>query len=99
MIVVAGSVPIKPDKIGELRTAAAAVCAATRAEKGCIGYDFSLDMENPTVMRIFEQWESAADLDAHLGQPHTQAFLGKLGELAAGASEVKRYVVAAVEPL
>ncbi len=99
MIVVAGSVPIKPDQLDALREAADVVCRATRGEKGCLSYDFSLDLENPTLMRIFEQWETRGDLDAHLAQPHTQRFLEQLGAMAAGAPDVKRYVVERVEAL
>ncbi len=99
MIVVAGSVPIKPDKLDELRSAARVVCAAARREKGCVSYDFSLDLQNPTLMRIFEQWETSADLDAHLNQPHTRRFLDQLGTMAAGAPDVKRYLVERVEAL
>jgi quinol monooxygenase YgiN len=99
MIIVAGQVRIKPDKLDDLRTAAAVVCEATRKETGCISYDFSFDMADPLVMRIFERWQSAANLDSHLGQPHTRAFLDALGAIAAGPPEVNRYVVDRVEPL
>ena len=50
-------------------------------------------------MRIFEQWETGGDLDAHLAQPHTRRFLEQLGAMAAGAPDVKRYVVERVEAL
>jgi quinol monooxygenase YgiN len=99
MIVVAGSVPIAPDKLDSVREAIAVVCQATRTEQGCISYDFSFDAGDPSLVRVFERWETAAALDAHLAQPHTQRFLEALGGMASGAPDVQRYVVDRVEPL
>lgn len=38
----------------------------TRSEPGCIEYVFSPDPIDPSRVRLFELWESRADLDVHL---------------------------------
>jgi quinol monooxygenase YgiN len=99
MVVVAGSVPIKPEALVEVKAGIAKVCAATRKEPGCISYDFSQDVADPCLVRVFERWESGEALDEHLKQTHTVEFLTALGAWASGPPDVKRYVIESVEGL
>ena len=55
--------------------AAKAVVAATREEAGCQCYGIAVDIADPCVLWVSEQWASQADLDAHLKTPHVAAFL------------------------
>ncbi len=99
MIIVAGSVPVNPEKLREVKQGIAKVCEATRKEAGCISYDFSQDAADPCLIRIFERWETGSALDLHLKQPHTVEFLTALGGWAAGPPDVKRYVIEKVQGL
>lgn len=47
--------------------------APTRAEPGCLQYDFYADDQDPHLFMFFEVWESRAHLDAHKTTPHIQA--------------------------
>ena len=47
--------------------------APTRAEAGCLFYDFYADNNDPCLFLFFEEWESRAHLEAHLQSPHLQA--------------------------
>jgi len=38
----------------------------TRKEKGCVDYIFYKDQENPSVIMLYENWESVEDLNAHM---------------------------------
>ena len=40
--------------------------APTRAEAGCINYDFHVDAADPCVFVFYENWTDRAALDAHL---------------------------------
>ena len=60
---------IKAEGIGE----------ASRAEDGCILYDYAFDPEDPDLLRLFEVWESAEKQKIHTGTPH----FSRLGELKA----------------
>lgn len=91
MIIVAGTIRIPEDKIEALRPTAVATVAATRKEAGCILYSYAFDIEDKGLLRIFEQWESRAHLDAHFKQPHMVPWRQKLAEIGASGRDVKRY--------
>jgi quinol monooxygenase YgiN len=78
----------KPGKEKALREALLAVCAPTRAEKGCINYDLHESPDEPSVLVFLENWESKADLDAHLASPHIDAFRALAPELLAEPPDI-----------
>jgi quinol monooxygenase YgiN len=91
MIVIAGSLKIKSESVADMQAAAQTLVLATRAEAGCISYVFSQDVEDPTVFRFFEEWESDEALGSHFTQPHMAAFGAVIGGAAAGAPVGYRY--------
>jgi quinol monooxygenase YgiN len=91
MIVIAGSLKIKSESIADVVAGATALVQATRAEAGCITYVFSQDIEDPTVFRFFEEWETDDALKSHFTQPHMAAFGAVIGTAAAGAPVGHRY--------
>jgi quinol monooxygenase YgiN len=52
--------------------------APTRAEAGCVNYDYHVDVEDPNVFVFYESWRSRDDLDAHLKAPHLRPLLRRL---------------------
>ena len=75
MIIIEGHVRLADaGDIDRLRTAAEAQIAATRAEAGCIGYAYAVDLLDPCVMRVAERWESWEALEAHFKAPHMAAW-------------------------
>lgn len=48
--------------------------ATTRAEDGCIGYDAFVSTQDPTVIRLKEEWRDMGALQAHMAAPHFQKF-------------------------
>lgn len=91
MIIVAGTVRIPEDKIEALLPTARATLAATRKEEGCLLYTYAFDVEDKGLMRIFEQWESVAHLEAHMKQAHMVPWRMKLAEIGASGRDIKRY--------
>ena len=73
----------KPGSAPTVRDALQALVAPTRAEEGCLSYDlFESDLADTFV--TIEQWQSPADLQAHLASPHiAQAFAAAGEHLAA----------------
>ena len=59
----------------------------TRAEPGCLRYDLYRDLKDPAVWIFFEEWESAAQLQAHTESAHLRAFLAIATELLEGPPE------------
>jgi len=74
MIVVNATFETTAAAIEAMKPAILAMQTASRAEKGCEDYTFSVELENPNVMRITERWESMAILQAHFQTPHMAAF-------------------------
>jgi quinol monooxygenase YgiN len=73
----------KAGKERALRDALLAVCAPTRAEKGCINYDLHVSPDDPGLLVFHENWKLKADLDAHLASSHIDAFRAIAPELLA----------------
>jgi quinol monooxygenase YgiN len=94
MVIVAGRVAIQPERRADAVEAMHKVVAATKPEPGCIAYDFYVDIADPNMFHVYEEWESDAALSAHLQQAHTQEFLGGIGDLVASPPVVNKYEVA-----
>jgi quinol monooxygenase YgiN len=93
MITVAGRIAIRAEMRSQAVAAAVKVTRATKTDAGCLQYHFYSDLEDPNMLHVFEEWESAEALTAHLAQSHTTEFLAEIANMVAGAPLVKRYVV------
>ena len=91
MIIVAGTLRIPVDKMDALRPTAEATLLATRKEKGCIVYSYAFDVLDKGLLRIYEEWESLANLQEHLKQPHMGPWRAKLAEIGASDRNIKRF--------
>ena len=98
MIVVAGSVRIRPERRDEAVRVAVAMAKATRAEPGCRHYSFYADLEAPDTFFLFEEWDSEEALARHFDTPHMAEFQKKLPGLLAGPLDIRRYTVAPAAP-
>lgn len=84
-----GTVVAKPETRAELQEILAAQVAPTRAEAGCVNYDFHADASDPCVFVFYENWNTQADLDAHLTKPHLKPLFDRQGELLARPVEIR----------
>ena len=84
-----GTVVARNETREELRGILSAMVAPTRAEPGCVNYDFHVDAEDPNVFVFYENWKSRADLDVHLKAPHLAPLVGRLNELLARPVEMR----------
>ena len=99
MIVIAGSVQVKPERRADAVRAAVRMAEATRAEAGCLTYRFSTDLVDPNRVYIFEEWENEEALGRHFASPHMAEFQGALPQVLAGGVEIRRYTVSAVDAM
>ena len=58
-----------PGKEDELRRELEALIEPTSQEDGFVNYDLHQHVEDPGAFFLYENWESDADLDAHLAAP------------------------------
>lgn len=94
MLVVIAVIPGKPDRREECRAALAKAAAASRGDAGCLGYSFTVDLEDPDRYVSVELWQDQASLDAHFGTPHVAELMTLGAELLAGAPQIDTYTVA-----
>lgn len=99
MLIVAGEIEIDPAHRERAIAAALEMMEATRREPGCISYTFSGDLAYAGRFRIFEEWQSQADLDLHFASPHMAAFQRRVAELGVKGMKVQKYQVASVGPV
>jgi quinol monooxygenase YgiN len=89
MYTIIGTVTARPETREELLTLLAAQVAPTRAEAGCINYDFHVDAADPCVFVFYENWTDRAALDAHLAMPHLQPLFSQLDRLLACPVDIR----------
>jgi len=99
MLIIAGSITFDPSKTEEAKAAAKAVMAATRQEPGCIDYVFTIDLDDPATIRVFEAWESQEALDAHFATPHVAAFGEAVPALGISGMDMLKHEVASSGPV
>lgn len=74
MIIVNGRIETTALNIEGLEKALKKMEDASRTEIGCHDYTFSVELNNPNIIRITERWDSMADLEAHFKSNHMSAF-------------------------
>lgn len=99
MIVIQGTLPIRPEKREAVAAAAAKMRAATIVEEGCVAYRFGWAIDDPNVMMVAEQWSSAETLAAHSKSDHLAAFGKAVADGIGGAPEVTKFEIASAGPL
>jgi quinol monooxygenase YgiN len=94
MIIVMGEIRIEEGAHEAVREALHDMERETREEPGCLTYAFSLDINDSTLVRISERWESMVALKAHFATPHMAAFGTAIAKIQPSSLDVKAYDVA-----
>ena len=98
MIVVNATIETDAANIDAMKAAIATMEAASRAEPGCHDYTFSVELNNPNVLRITEQWESMDALAAHFAMPHMADFQAAMAANPPKSVAAKFYEATEVTP-
>jgi len=99
MIIVAGTITLDPSDIEQIRSAAADMIAATRTEPACRYYDFSVSITDPSVVQIFEIWDSVEGPKSHFATEHMATCQDALGGVVVLGRDLHPYEVAGVRPV
>jgi quinol monooxygenase YgiN len=99
LVLISGHVRVRPDALDQARFEASRMAELSRAEPGCREYRFSVDLDDPTIVRVFECWESEAALATHFETPHFAAFGEVVTEVIDGESEFVKYDASGARPL
>ena len=68
-------------------------------EKGCIHYLWTADLNHPGRVVVYEEWESGADLEAHLKGEWYLNMFGHLAQYNILNAETNKYRVDIKEPV
>lgn len=99
MLVIAGTFTFDATQTEAAKAAAATMMAATHEEEGCIEYAFSIDVADPSVMHVFEAWESEEHLQAHFQTPHMAEFGAALANFGITGRDILKYQIASTGPV
>lgn len=69
------TIDLQPNTRGKILDRAPEVQTATRAEPGCIAYDFYTCTDNPDRLVFVESWVDEAAHAAHMAYEHTKSFI------------------------
>lgn len=99
MLLIAGTIRVQAEDQDAAAAAMAVMMAETVKEAGCVSYDFSVNVADPTLFHIFEEWESEDHLKSHFEAPHMIEFRAKVGEIGPVERKLFIYEADAKKPL
>jgi quinol monooxygenase YgiN len=99
MIVLAAKFTGKPERRNEILRLTAIVAPPSRAEAGCITYNFYEQQPSANEFLFFEEWADQAALDAHFQTPHFNDFMKQFPDLIQGAPHIRTYAVGSTHDL
>jgi quinol monooxygenase YgiN len=80
-IVLIARLKVKKDSVEQAKQAALAIVEDSRAETGCLNYDFHQAIDDETVFIWHETWENRAAIDAHGKSKHFDDFSRQIKDL------------------
>ena len=98
-VIINGSVHIKAGDRDNALVETAALVEATRSQAGCRHYVWSADPTSETRVYVYENWESAETLAAHLAGPYYANMLATLGTFGVYDVEVAKFRIDLEEPV
>ena len=98
-VVISGEIDVEPDKRERAILDAQPLIAAALAEKGCVHYAWTCDPARPGRIHVFEEWDSEADLIAHLSDEPYLRMAGHLAATGIVGAVTRNYRVYIVEPV
>ena len=85
MIKVTANNNVKAECVEQYLTITKELVEKTNAlDKGCIKYELCKDVKDPLHFVMLEEWESQADLDAHMKSEHFTTLIPKMDGLTSG---------------
>jgi len=93
MIVAHSEVTVEPASQERVMDLLAQMAVRSRAEDGVIDYRVTVDIEDPNVLRIVEQYEDEAAFESHESSDHLKRFQSDIEPCLADEARLTRYVV------
>jgi quinol monooxygenase YgiN len=90
-ILISAQIEIASEKREQTLRDARPFIEAALAEPGCVHYDWSIDVNRPTRINVFEEWESEAALQAHFDAEPYRAMRAHLRAAGTTSSVARKY--------
>jgi len=98
-IVITGEIDLAPGQREAALGGAEALIAQALAEPGCRHYSWASDPYLPDRVHVFEEWDTADALAAHLVAPSYFGMLAHLSGIGIVAAVTRKYRVDLIEPV
>ena len=98
MIIVAGTLRLTAGALGRARPHMERMILATLQEAGCRAYSYAIDVRDPTIVQVFEVWDSQAQLDAHFQSDHIKAWRAVWADIGLSDRNLTRYEISNTLP-
>lgn len=98
-ILISGEIDLAPEAREKALIDARPLIEAALAEKGCVHYAWTADLSTPGRVHVFEEWESEADLAAHLAAKPYLDMAGHLAAVGIKNASTRKYRVDHTEPV
>ena len=82
MIIITGSITVRPEHRAVALTLGVAHSQRSRAEPGCLAHNCHSDAENPDRIVFVEEWADMTAIKSHFALPESSAFVGALAAMA-----------------
>jgi len=99
IIVIAGEVDFPPENRAAALAGAKDLIDMALAEPGCRHYAWTADPHLPGRVHVFEEWDSAAELQAHLDGEAYRGMLGHLSGFSILGATTRKYRCDLSEPV
>jgi quinol monooxygenase YgiN len=99
IIVIAGEVDFPPENREAALAGAKALTDMALAEPGCRHYAWTADPHLPGRVHVFEEWDSAAELQAHLDGEAYRGMLAHLSGFSILGAHTRKYRCDLSEPV
>ena len=93
MILMLAEMPIASDSKEAALDLCEELAEQSRAEDGVVDYRVTTDIEAPNTVRVIEQYDDGAAVDAHMSSDHFESFQAAIAPHLAGEPELYRYEV------
>lgn len=91
MIIVTGSVVVRPEEQAQALATGIAHSVRSRGEPGCLGHNCHIDAENADRLVFVEYWQDMAALQAHFAVPASAEFVREMTALSSAAPEIRLF--------
>jgi quinol monooxygenase YgiN len=99
VIILSGTVDVDSEQRDAALQAGLPHMRATRAQSGCLDYNWSADLLTPGRIYVYERWESQAALEAHFAGPHYLAMRDTIAAHGLRGADVSKHRIELSEPV